>query len=134
MKKRNSRNALWNCTNPYQGDYKKVLCVCSAGLLRSPTTALILSKDPYNFNTRAVGLDEGHALIAVDEVLLAWADTILCMNDGQKTEIERLLKELGYKKGDCVISLDIEDSFPYRDKELVSTIEEKVKDIFPISE
>lgn len=48
-------NRIANASNKFQGSYKRVLCVCSAGLLRSPTAALVLSKDPYNFNTRACG-------------------------------------------------------------------------------
>lgn len=32
---KSNRNAMGNAANPYQGNYKKVLCVCSAGLLRS---------------------------------------------------------------------------------------------------
>ena len=55
-------NRLANSSNRYQGEYKRVLCVCSAGLLRSPTAALVLSQEPYNFNTRAAGLDEAFAL------------------------------------------------------------------------
>ena len=43
-------NRLANTQNKYQGKYKKVLCVCSAGLLRSPTAALVLSQEPFNFN------------------------------------------------------------------------------------
>ena len=59
-------NRLANTHNPYQGDFKKVLCVCSAGLLRSPSTAFVLSQDPFNFNTIAAGINEDYALIVVD--------------------------------------------------------------------
>lgn len=33
--------------HPSQGDFKKVLCVCSGGLLRSPTVAWVLSNPPF---------------------------------------------------------------------------------------
>lgn len=33
--------------NSYQGDYRKVLCVCAGGRLRSPTAAVVLSQAPY---------------------------------------------------------------------------------------
>ena len=46
------RNRLSNVNNRFQGNFKRVLYVCSAGLLRSPTLAEILSQAPYNFNTR----------------------------------------------------------------------------------
>ena len=64
--------------NPYQGAYKRVLCVCSAGILRSATAALVLSKEPFNYNTRSAGV-EHYALIPITEVLLAWADEVICM-------------------------------------------------------
>jgi predicted protein tyrosine phosphatase len=115
-------NRIWNAQNPNQGDYKKVLCVCSAGLLRSPTAALVLSNDPFNFNTRAAGLDKGHALICVDEVLLAWADEIVCMTKEQEERLQGMTKK-------NIICLEIEDSYTYRNKELQSLIAKKYKRI-----
>jgi len=114
-------NRLGNCHNEWQGNYKRVLCVCSAGVLRSPTAAFVLSQEPYNFNTRAVGLTPEFALIPVDEVLLAWADEIVCMT--YKQEIE--LKEITDKP---VICLNILDNFEYRDPELIELIKERYKE------
>lgn len=111
-------NRIYNCKNPYQGDYKRVLCVCSAGLLRSPTAAFVLSNEPFNYNTRAAGLDESHALIPVDDVLLEWADEIVCMNVQQKMMLEKQTSKL-------VINLDIPDNFAYRNRHLVKMIGEK---------
>lgn len=106
-------NRKYNSSNPAQGKYKRVLAVCSAGLLRSPTLAWLLSNEPYNFNTRAAGLDVGHALIPVDDVLLEWADEIICMDEYQ----QKVLKERTTKP---VINLRIGDNFEYRDKGLVT--------------
>ena len=64
-------NALHNVTNPYQGPEKRVLCLCSAGLLRSARLAQILQQD-YNYNTRNAGVSD-YALIPVNTALLAWA-------------------------------------------------------------
>lgn len=111
------QNRFWNCTNPYQGDAKKVLCVCSAGLLRSPTAAKILWKE-YGYNTRSCGLDIGHALIPIDDVLIAWADEIVCMTFEQE---ERLLK-MGCTNVKC---LNIPDNFRYMDAELCELIIQK---------
>ena len=61
-------NKLHNLRNPFQGEAKKVLCVCSAGLLRSPTAAIILQRD-YGFNTRSCGINPDYALIDFDEIL-----------------------------------------------------------------
>lgn len=119
---RSDLNRKWNCTNPYQGKYKRVLAVCSAGLLRSPTAAWVLSNEPFNYNTRSAGLDVGHALIPVDDVLLEWADEVVCMNEEQK-------KELVARTSKPVYNLRIEDNFEYRDKGLVTLITMRYKEI-----
>ena len=75
-------NRLANSSNRWQGKYKRVLCICSAGLLRSPTAAFVLSQEPYNYNTRAAGLTKEFALIPVDEVLLNWAQEVVCIGPG----------------------------------------------------
>lgn len=113
----NDMNRLGNSKNPYQGKYKKVLCVCSAGLLRSPTAAVVLSQEPFNFNTRACGLDVGFALIPCDKVLIEWADEIVCMDTYQ----EHCLKQMTTKPVFC---LSIGDSYEYRDPELMRMIKE----------
>jgi len=113
MKDFNSR--ISNVSNPYQGKYKKVLCVCSAGMLRSPTAALVLSSHPFNFNTRSCGMNRNYALNLLDDVLLAWADEIVCFND----EMEKELKSLTEKP---VLNLNVPDTFEYRDEDLMSLI------------
>ena len=117
-----SRNREYNASNPHQGDYKKVLCVCSAGLLRSPTTAVVLSQEPYNYNTRAVGIDISHALIPIDEVLLGWADEIVCMTDEQASRLSIMLYEQGLTTSIVLTCLDIADSYAYRDIQLIELI------------
>lgn len=109
-----SLNRLANIKNPYQGNTKKVLCVCSAGLLRSPTAALVLSWDPFNYNTRAAGLSKEYALIYADNVLCEWADEIVAMSSGQ-------FLDLGEYKNKT-INLEISDNYPYRDQELMELI------------
>jgi small subunit ribosomal protein S1 len=68
------RNRLGNVNNGFQGKFRHVLCVCSAGLLRSPTLAEILSQPPYNFNTRAVGIAKEFALIPIDMLSVSRID------------------------------------------------------------
>lgn len=116
-------NRIGNSANSFQGAYKRVLCVCSAGLLRSPTTAVVLSQAPYNFNTRAAGLVPDFALVIVDEVLLHWAQEIVCMTPGQKVELDDMVSKIGKKTP--VICLDIEDSFEYRNPALIKAIKKK---------
>ena len=112
-------NRLANSSNRYQGEYKRVLCACSAGLLRSPTAALVLSQEPYNFNTRAAGLDEAFALIPVDRVLIEWADEIVVFETKQAKIIRERLEE-----DKPIIDLNISDNFSYRDQELIKLIKE----------
>ena len=112
-------NRLANCTNRYQGKYKRVLCVCSAGLLRSPTAAFVLSQEPYNFNTRAAGLNPEFALVPVDRVLLEWADEIVVMSAQQAEQIRAMLED-----EKPIVVLGIPDNFRYRDPELIRLIRE----------
>jgi predicted protein tyrosine phosphatase len=117
-----SMNRKANTKNPYQGKYKRVLCVCSAGVLRSPTAALVLSMEPFNFNTRACGINEDFALIKLDEFLLEWADEIICMDEHQ----EKHLKAVTTKP---IFNLRISDNFEYRDKGLMEIIKKRYKEI-----
>ena len=80
MIKANQRGVIFNA---YQGSHKKVLTVCSAGCLRSPTAAHILSSEPWNFNTRCAGTSEEYAIVPVTEALVTWADVIVCMDSDQ---------------------------------------------------
>jgi predicted protein tyrosine phosphatase len=115
-------NRLHNMTNPHQGKYKKVLCVCSAGLLRSPTAAVVLSQPPFDFNTRAAGIEESYALVPVDTVLVNWADEIVCMTNAHARQLELAYPEAVEK---TVLVLSIPDSYAYRDPELMKLIAER---------
>lgn len=121
-----TKNRLHNLTNPNQGNYKKVLCVCSAGLLRSPTAAYVLSQEPYNFNTRAVGLNEDYALISIDVYTALWADEIICMEKAHEQQLHWLIDKFAWnpKIKDKIITLNIPDKFSYRDPELIKLIKE----------
>ena len=123
-------NRLANTHNQYQGNFRKVLCVCSAGLLRSPSTAFVLSQEPFNFNTRAAGINEEYALIQVDQVLLEWADQIVCMDTNQQLKIINMLAEFKMKKAFPVVNLGIPDAFEYRDPELLKIIKEQALEYF----
>lgn len=96
-----------------QGTYKKVLCLCTANSLRSPTAAIVLAQEPFNFNTRSAGTVPFYALIPVDDVLVAWADEIVCM-EAKHAE--------GLPQGKKVVVLDIPNDFKYRQPELMGLI------------
>ncbi len=114
-----TRNRLHNCTNPHQGKFKKVLCVCSAGLLRSPTAAWILGQEPWGYNTRAAGLEPDYALIPVDEVLLEWQDEIICMTEEQGVRLKKLAPKA------TIHVLNVPDNFGYRDEDLVRVLKDE---------
>ncbi len=122
-------NAIGNSQNGYQGDRKKVLCVCSAGILRSPTAAQVLNSE-YGYNTRAVGLEASYALVLISEALIYWADEIVCMDEDQKREIMFIIDSIkGQHRFKCLDTeikvLDIEDCYAYMDEDLQQLIKEK---------
>ena len=112
-------NKLANCHNKYQGNAKKVLCVCSAGLLRSPTIAKVLAEE-YGHNTRAAGIAEEYALIDVTDVLIEWADEIVVAEQAVGRQLLNTFPEV--KEYIC---LDLPDKFAYNSPELVELIKER---------
>jgi predicted protein tyrosine phosphatase len=117
----NRINALWNCKNPNQGKMKKILCVCSAGLLRSPSLAHYLACNGYN--TRAAGVYD-YALIRVDDVLMLWADNVICVEEEHKKVLQYI-----YPNATNIISLSIPDQYEIRSPELMHIIEEQCKEL-----
>jgi predicted protein tyrosine phosphatase len=120
-------NRLWNCKNPYQGKDLKVLTLCSAGLLRSPTLAWILSNEPFNFNTRAAGVSKSFALIPVDEVLLEWADIVVCV---ESDVFDQLSADFELDDTKTFVCLNASDSFEFKDPELIAIMTEQVTERF----
>lgn len=105
--------------NECEGNYRRVLCVCSGGILRSATAAVVLSQHPYNCNTRAVG-SEPYALIPVSQALVEWADEIVCMLQHHADR----LNELFILHAQPII-LGIKDDYDYRQPELVEMIKKR---------
>lgn len=119
-----TRERIGNASNKYQGKYKRVLAVCSGGLLRSPTIAHTLAAEPYNYNTRSVGIDPDYALNIIDQVLLEWADEIVCADTEHETEIKQQLERIGITKKN-IVCLKLPDVYPYRDRKLVHLIKKR---------
>lgn len=125
------RNRLAVIKNRSQLHFQRVLCVCSAGVLRSPTAAWLLSQEPYNFNTRSCG-NEHYALIPLTEELVVWADEIVVMDDYIQADVNRIIA-LAYHPEEShplVHNLNIEDDFDYRDPNLVQVMQDKFRQIF----
>jgi predicted protein tyrosine phosphatase len=117
-------NRIWNIKNPNQGKYKKVLCVCSAGLLRSPTAAVVLAAEPFNYNTRAVGVVDDYALLSIDQVLVEWADEIVCMHTSITEKLRRVIGVDTLSNSE-IVTLNIPDQYEYRDPNLMKMIGEQ---------
>lgn len=110
--------------NSYQGNYTKVLCVCSGGILRSPTLAWLLSNPPYNCNARAAG-SEHYALIPLDQTLIDWADLVIFLNpENYRVSMTRF--KLPAEK---VAVFKIPDRYAYRDPELIQLLRKAVDTI-----
>lgn len=108
--------------NPYQGDDKRVLFVCSAGLLRSATGMRIYAD---KFNTRAAGSAE-YALIPVSANLLAWADEVVFVNEENYTQVCKNfdLDEYNVK----VVVLKIPDVYEHMHPSLIEHFKEQYID------
>jgi len=119
-----TRNQLYNVGNRAQGSTKKVLCVCSAGLLRSPTAANVLHKT-FGFNTRAVGSCKEFALIPISQALIWWADEIVFVDinswAGLSPEEISEISDVNVK----TTILDIPDDFDFGDPTLEEIILEQ---------
>jgi len=118
-----TESRIGNCSNRHQGGFKKVLTVCSAGMLRSPTIAWVLGQDPYGYNCRAAGYVHEYALVKVDDVLLSWADEVVCADLEHLYYVKDRLKDLGLDK--TLVNLNLPDIYEYRDPELVKLIKER---------
>lgn len=108
--------------NPYQGNDKRVLFVCSAGLLRSATAARIYAG---KYNTRAAGSAE-YALIPVTPELLLWADEVVFVN---AYNAQQVYQKFDMDTFDCVtVELDIPDDYKHMHPELIKAFKEQYED------
>lgn len=105
--------------NPYQGPDKRVLFVCSAGILRSATGARMYAK---KYNTRAAGSTDW-ALIPVTHELLLWAQEVVFVN---KENHEATALRFHLEEFPCVVKvLDIPDQYEHMHPKLIAHFEEQ---------
>ena len=115
-------NRLANTRNRFQTEAKRVLCLCSAGLLRSPTAANVLHQE-FFYNTRAAGVTPEYALVYVDPVLIEWADEIVCV---EQSVLDTLRSDWGdLLKHKRVMTLDVPDMYEWNDPELRDIISQQ---------
>lgn len=112
-----NKNQLGNVGNKFQTKAKRVVVVCSAGLLRSPTIANELHIQ-FGWNTRAVGADKNFALIPLSQALIWWADEIVFVNQEAFDDLDSEEKNEIESVGLVPKILNIEDSFNWGDAQL----------------
>lgn len=122
------RNQLANTTNRWQTNAKRVLTVCSAGLLRSPTAANVLHRE-FTYNTRACGSCLDFALIPMSETLIYWADQIVFVRNTNYWEAMEVFDKK--MEGKEIIVLDVPDEHAWNDIELQEAIKREYLEAKP---
>lgn len=110
--------------NPYQGEDKKVLFVCSAGILRSATAARIYA---HKYNTRCAGTGLEYALIPLSDELMSWANEIVFVNPWNHTQAQFHFELAPYE--DKIKVLNIPDEYEHMAPELIKHFEEQYERI-----
>ncbi len=129
------RNVKSIINTPYQSDHLKVVCVCSGGVLRSPTMAKILTMPPFNFNTRSCGTED-YALVIISQSLVYWADIIVCAETYHRSVVESVMDN-AYEVGEVrppIFTMNIPDEYDYCDPVLVDIATEKLKRFFNVEQ
>lgn len=113
----------WAANNPYQGNDKKVLFVCSMGILRSATAARIYSS---KYNTRSAGTYD-EALIPLTVMLVEWAEEIVFVNKANYDAACHKFKKLEeiHSKVMRGIVLNIPDAYPHMAPEIIDALKEQ---------
>lgn len=102
-----------------QGPNRRVLFVCSGGMLRSATSAH-WAASILDWNTRSAGTMDA-ALPPIHKNLAEWAEVIYCMEPEHAAYVK---KKFPWAK-DKVEVLDIPDCFYYRHPKLVELLEQR---------
>jgi predicted protein tyrosine phosphatase len=114
----------WN--NAYQGNDKKVLFVCSAGILRSATGQRLYG---HKYNTRCAGSTK-YALIPVTADLLLWADEVVFVKD---ENYEQVASKFDFDTFHCVVKvLNIPDNYQHMHPELVKQFDAQYETVDPV--
>jgi len=100
----------------------KIYFVCNQNQNRSKT-AEQLFKD--RFQTRSGGLYNQNPVSKKD---LSWANTIIVMEDQQRSEIAKRFPSIYIQKR--ILSLDIPDIYKFNQPELIQILKSKITEIF----
>lgn len=109
--------------NQYQGDNKRVVFVCSAGILRSATGARLYA---HKYNTRCAGTED-YALIPLTGNLLIWADEVVFVHEYNYLGAAKQFDLDAYNY--TIKCLNIEDEYDHMQDELVQLFLEQYEPI-----
>lgn len=101
---------------------QRILFICSANRLRSPTAEQVFSRDP-DLEVASAGLSHDAAERLTPEHLEG-VDTIFVMEKAHKAKLSRHFRK--YLGSARVICLDIPDDFAYMQPELIALLEHRV--------
>jgi predicted protein tyrosine phosphatase len=114
----NERPHLGQLNLAAQGDFKRVLFVCSGGMLRSATAAqwaaATLDWNTRNCGTMDCALPPPHANV------LEWAEVIYCM---EQRHLDALAEQFPWAREKMLV-LDIPDVFEYRNPHLIELLQQ----------
>ncbi|MBN2458641.1 phosphotyrosine protein phosphatase [Candidatus Woesearchaeota archaeon] len=100
-----------------------VLFICNQNENRSKTAEEIFKE---RFKTKSAGL---YNTKPVTEKQISWADTIIVMEEAQRSEIaNRFPKQYMLKR---ILSLDVPDVYHYNQPELIGILKSKLNEVLP---
>ena len=99
--------------------YMKVLFICNQNQNRSKTAEQLFKG---KFETKSAGLYNDNP---VTEKQISWADIVIVMEDGQRTEIAKRFPKLYMQKK--ILSLNIPDMYFHNQPELVNMLKSRIK-------
>ncbi len=102
----------------------KILFICNQNKNRSKTAEKIFSNV---FSTKSAGLYNNNPVTAEQ---LSWADTIIVMEDEQRSELAKRFPQIYLQKR--ILSLDIPDIFNYNTPKLIENLRVRMDDYLPL--
>lgn len=113
--------------NPYQGTDKRVVFVCSMGILRSATGARLYGK---KYNTRTAGTWHD-ALVPLTPILMAWADELVFVNNSNYQMVMDAIEEDEMKAyiAKKSLVLDIPDKYPHMHPKLIQAFNDQYEQL-----
>jgi len=108
---------------------RHLLFICSRNRLRSPTAETVFS-EYQGVKTDSAGVRKD-ADVPVSEEQVAWADTILVMENVHRKILNEQFKQL--LKDKKIVVLSIPDNYQYMQPELIELLKKRCSSHLPVS-